>query len=40
MVGSMELLLTLLAGVDGPTAARLLEDSDGHLRGALAAAAH
>lgn len=33
-------ILTLLAGVDGPTAARLLEDSDGHLRGALAAAAH
>ena len=32
-------ILTLLAGVDGPTAARLLEDSDGHLRAALAAAA-
>ncbi|NUQ99643.1 MAG: N-acetylmuramic acid 6-phosphate etherase [Streptomyces sp.] len=32
-------ILTLLAGVDGPTAARLLEDSDGHLRSALAAAA-
>ncbi|MGW3119609.1 N-acetylmuramic acid 6-phosphate etherase [Streptomyces sp. NPDC001107] len=33
-------ILTILAGVDGPTAARLLDDSDGHLRGALAAAAH
>ena len=32
-------ILTLLAGVDGPMAARLLEDSDGHLRAALAAAA-
>ncbi|MER6423530.1 N-acetylmuramic acid 6-phosphate etherase [Streptomyces sp. NPDC001137] len=32
-------ILTILAGVDGPTAARLLEDSDGHLRAALAAAA-
>jgi N-acetylmuramic acid 6-phosphate etherase len=32
-------ILTLLADVDGPTAARLLEDSDGHLRAALAAAA-
>ncbi|MCD9878226.1 N-acetylmuramic acid 6-phosphate etherase [Streptomyces guryensis] len=31
-------ILTLVAGVDGPTAARLLEDSDGHLRAALAAA--
>jgi len=31
-------ILTILAGVDGPTAARLLEDSDGHLRAALAAA--
>ncbi|MER6852917.1 N-acetylmuramic acid 6-phosphate etherase [Streptomyces flaveolus] len=31
-------ILTLLADVDGPTAARLLEDSDGHLRAALAAA--
>ena len=31
-------ILTLLAGVDGPTAARLLEDADGHLRAALAAA--
>ncbi|MFD3503820.1 N-acetylmuramic acid 6-phosphate etherase [Streptomyces sp. NPDC058676] len=31
-------ILTILAGVDGPTAARLLEDSDGHLRVALAAA--
>ncbi|MFF7312842.1 N-acetylmuramic acid 6-phosphate etherase [Streptomyces sp. NPDC008137] len=28
-------ILTLLAGVDGPTAARLLEESDGHLRAAL-----
>ncbi|MCH5674672.1 N-acetylmuramic acid 6-phosphate etherase [Streptomyces gilvus] len=33
-------ILTLLTGVDGPTAARLLEDSRGHLRAALAAAAH
>ncbi|MFF4502938.1 N-acetylmuramic acid 6-phosphate etherase [Streptomyces sp. NPDC001401] len=32
-------ILTILADVDGPTAARLLEDSDGHLRAALAAAA-
>ncbi|MFE7166968.1 N-acetylmuramic acid 6-phosphate etherase [Streptomyces sp. NPDC057616] len=32
-------ILALLAGVDGPTAARLLADSDGHLRAALAAAA-
>ncbi|MEU3824765.1 N-acetylmuramic acid 6-phosphate etherase [Streptomyces sp. SID486] len=31
-------ILTLLAGVDGPTAARLLEESDGHLRTALARA--
>jgi N-acetylmuramic acid 6-phosphate etherase len=31
-------ILTLLAGVDGPTAARLLEDSGGRLRAALAAA--
>ncbi|MGW0814329.1 N-acetylmuramic acid 6-phosphate etherase [Streptomyces viridiviolaceus] len=31
-------ILTLLAEVDGPTAARLLEDSGGHLRAALAAA--
>jgi N-acetylmuramic acid 6-phosphate etherase len=31
-------ILTLLAGVDGPTAARLLTESDGHLRAALAAA--
>ncbi|MER7404017.1 N-acetylmuramic acid 6-phosphate etherase [Streptomyces sp. NPDC000070] len=31
-------ILTLLAGVDGPTAARLLAESDGHLRAALAAA--
>ncbi|MGI5426696.1 N-acetylmuramic acid 6-phosphate etherase [Streptomyces sp. CA-179760] len=30
-------ILTLLADVDGPTAARLLEQSDGHLRAALAA---
>jgi N-acetylmuramic acid 6-phosphate etherase len=33
-------ILTLLTGVDGPTAARLLEDADGHLRAALAAAPH
>ena len=32
-------ILVLLAGVDGPTAARLLEESGGHLRAALAAAA-
>ncbi|MEU0198529.1 MULTISPECIES: N-acetylmuramic acid 6-phosphate etherase [unclassified Streptomyces] len=31
-------ILTILAAVDGPTAARLLEQSDGHLRAALAAA--
>ncbi|MHB9860837.1 N-acetylmuramic acid 6-phosphate etherase [Streptomyces sp. YIM S03343] len=31
-------VLCLLAGVDGPTAARLLEESGGHLRAALAAA--
>ncbi|MFE0721155.1 N-acetylmuramic acid 6-phosphate etherase [Streptomyces rochei] len=31
-------ILALLADVDGPTAARLLEDSGGHLRAALAAA--
>ncbi|MET8825850.1 N-acetylmuramic acid 6-phosphate etherase [Streptomyces sp. NPDC004610] len=31
-------VLTILAGVDGPTAARLLEESGGHLRAALAAA--
>ncbi|MBD0840306.1 N-acetylmuramic acid 6-phosphate etherase [Streptomyces sp. TRM68416] len=31
-------ILVVLAGVDGPTAARLLEESDGHLRAALAAA--
>ncbi|WP_030849294.1 N-acetylmuramic acid 6-phosphate etherase [Streptomyces sp. NRRL S-475] len=30
-------ILTILAGVDGPTAARLLAESDGHLRAALAA---
>ncbi|MFD6172716.1 N-acetylmuramic acid 6-phosphate etherase [Streptomyces coeruleorubidus] len=28
-------ILTILAGVDGPTAARLLAESDGHLRAAL-----
>ncbi|UQA93614.1 N-acetylmuramic acid 6-phosphate etherase [Streptomyces halobius] len=32
-------ILTLLGGVDGPTAARLLADSHGHLRAALQAAA-
>ena len=32
-------ILVLLAGVDGASAARLLEESDGHLRVALAAAA-
>jgi N-acetylmuramic acid 6-phosphate etherase len=32
-------ILTILADVDGPTAARLLDQSDGHLRAALAAAA-
>ncbi|MFJ4977749.1 N-acetylmuramic acid 6-phosphate etherase [Streptomyces coeruleorubidus] len=31
-------ILTILADVDGPTAARLLDESDGHLRAALAAA--
>ncbi|MEV5335604.1 N-acetylmuramic acid 6-phosphate etherase [Streptomyces werraensis] len=31
-------ILVLLAGVDGPTAARLLDAADGHLRAALAAA--
>ncbi|MGW3949627.1 N-acetylmuramic acid 6-phosphate etherase [Streptomyces sp. NPDC004752] len=31
-------ILTLLSGVDGPTAARLLEESGGHLRAALAGA--
>ncbi|MER6674538.1 N-acetylmuramic acid 6-phosphate etherase [Streptomyces sp. NPDC000983] len=31
-------VLAVLAGVDGPTAARLLEESGGHLRAALAAA--
>ncbi|MFD7242875.1 N-acetylmuramic acid 6-phosphate etherase [Streptomyces massasporeus] len=30
-------ILTILAGVDGPTAARLLAESDGHLRAALTA---
>lgn len=29
-------VLVILAGVDGPTAARLLEESGGHLRAALA----
>jgi N-acetylmuramic acid 6-phosphate etherase len=33
-------VLTILAGVDGPTAARLLEESGGSLRAALAAAPH
>ncbi|MGW3141649.1 N-acetylmuramic acid 6-phosphate etherase [Streptomyces sp. NPDC001139] len=33
-------ILALLADVDGPTAARLLAESGGHLRAALAAAAH
>jgi len=32
-------ILAILAGVDGPTATRLLEESGGHLRAALAAAA-
>ncbi|MEU4166549.1 N-acetylmuramic acid 6-phosphate etherase [Streptomyces sp. NPDC026665] len=32
-------ILTILGGVDGPTAARLLEESGGHLRAALAASA-
>ncbi|MCX4990155.1 MULTISPECIES: N-acetylmuramic acid 6-phosphate etherase [unclassified Streptomyces] len=32
-------ILTILGDVDGPTAARLLEESEGHLRAALAAAA-
>ncbi|GCB48215.1 N-acetylmuramic acid 6-phosphate etherase [Streptomyces sp. NL15-2K] len=31
-------ILTILADVDGPTAARLLEESEGHLRAALGAA--
>ncbi|KAF4410515.1 N-acetylmuramic acid 6-phosphate etherase [Streptomyces lycii] len=31
-------ILTILGGVDGPTAARLLAEADGHLRAALAAA--
>ncbi|MGC0331179.1 N-acetylmuramic acid 6-phosphate etherase [Streptomyces sp. SAI-170] len=31
-------ILTILAGVDGPTAARLLEESGGHLRTALTSA--
>jgi N-acetylmuramic acid 6-phosphate etherase len=31
-------ILTILGGVDGPTAARLLEESEGHLRAALAKA--
>ncbi|WP_105975199.1 N-acetylmuramic acid 6-phosphate etherase [Streptomyces geranii] len=33
-------ILVVLGGVDGPTAARLLAESDGHLRAALAAAPH
>ncbi|MGW4563495.1 N-acetylmuramic acid 6-phosphate etherase [Streptomyces sp. NPDC004561] len=33
-------ILALLAGVDGPTATRLLEESGGHLRAALAHAPH
>ncbi|WP_406330991.1 N-acetylmuramic acid 6-phosphate etherase [Streptomyces sp. NBC_00203] len=33
-----EAILTILGGVDGPTAAHLLEESKGHLRAALAAA--
>ncbi|MFF3322159.1 N-acetylmuramic acid 6-phosphate etherase [Streptomyces sp. NPDC002889] len=33
-------ILTLLAGVDAETASRLLTESDGHLRAALAAAGH
>ncbi|MFD5636261.1 N-acetylmuramic acid 6-phosphate etherase [Streptomyces sp. NPDC127077] len=32
-------ILTILGGLDGPTAARLLEESGGHLRAALAASA-
>jgi N-acetylmuramic acid 6-phosphate etherase len=32
-------ILTILGDVDGPTAARLLEESEGHLRAALAASA-
>ncbi|MFG2768574.1 N-acetylmuramic acid 6-phosphate etherase, partial [Streptomyces rubiginosohelvolus] len=31
-------ILVILGQVDGPTAARLLTESDGHLRAALAAA--
>ncbi|MGP3999037.1 N-acetylmuramic acid 6-phosphate etherase [Streptomyces sp. 8N706] len=31
-------ILTIIGGVDGPTAARLLADADGHLRAALRAA--
>ncbi|NEA83244.1 N-acetylmuramic acid 6-phosphate etherase, partial [Actinospica acidiphila] len=31
-------ILVLLAGVDGPTAARLLDEADGHLRAALSRA--
>ncbi|WRZ92198.1 N-acetylmuramic acid 6-phosphate etherase [Streptomyces sp. NBC_01007] len=31
-------ILTILSGADGPTAARLLEESEGHLRAALAKA--
>ncbi|MEU6666541.1 N-acetylmuramic acid 6-phosphate etherase [Streptomyces sp. NPDC046727] len=33
-------ILVLLAGIDGPTATRLLEQSDGHLRAALEHARH
>jgi len=33
-------ILAILGGVDGPTAARLLEESHGHLRAALATAPH
>ncbi|MEU8977788.1 N-acetylmuramic acid 6-phosphate etherase [Streptomyces sp. NPDC048309] len=33
-------ILIILSGVDGPTAAHLLEESRGHLRAALAATAH
>ncbi|MFI6491360.1 N-acetylmuramic acid 6-phosphate etherase [Streptomyces sp. NPDC050564] len=33
-------ILTILGGVDGPTAAHLLDESKGHLRAALAAAPH
>jgi N-acetylmuramic acid 6-phosphate etherase len=33
-------ILVVLGSVDGPTAARLLAENDGHLRAALAAALH